>query len=447
VRDGSFSYSRSAGGRGLLGLLGLKGSGAALFAVQGAHGDLEATFNSSGQRVDSLAYTPFGAAAGASGGTGAQLGFQGDWTDPLTGRVWMGARWYDPGNGRFLTRDDYSPGLSSGSDSNRYLYGAANPLSNVDPNGHCWIGGIGLQTGICLGQGSAPEQWQYVPSQSWQSQYSGRWDGGQDMRPPRQLAQPAPAPAEQPAGSQATGGSWGWAPRWTPRWAPRRHGSRPVTYHPPPLAHGSWQWDLTKVKPPPLGSPDAGNGSGPPRLYLPDGVQPAASGAPAVGAANQQGSCQGCKPLQGGSGSGAPPPGAFNCTSDLMGALGGQSQEGLGGRLTQAREQVARLGQAALRSVVEHPTQALLACGLIPMLGIPCNLALAGIEASRGDYMGVLFSVLAAGADLVGGATVIRGGETGLKGATSTGRAAKIGHAAEDVPALIYRGGSADRRI
>jgi hypothetical protein len=29
--------------------------------VQGMHEDLEATSNSSGQRVDSLAYTPFGA--------------------------------------------------------------------------------------------------------------------------------------------------------------------------------------------------------------------------------------------------------------------------------------------------------------------------------------------------------------------------------------------------
>jgi hypothetical protein len=45
----------------------------------------------------------------------------------------MGASWYDPGNGRFLTRDDYRPGLSSGSDTNRYLHGAANPLTNLTP--------------------------------------------------------------------------------------------------------------------------------------------------------------------------------------------------------------------------------------------------------------------------------------------------------------------------
>jgi hypothetical protein len=43
-------------------------------------------------------YDPFGVVT-ATTGTGPQLlttGFQGDWTDPETGDVNMGARWYNP---------------------------------------------------------------------------------------------------------------------------------------------------------------------------------------------------------------------------------------------------------------------------------------------------------------------------------------------------------------
>ncbi|WP_425546450.1 RHS repeat-associated core domain-containing protein [Amycolatopsis minnesotensis] len=39
-------------------------------------------------------------------GTTAPLGFQSDYTDPDTGAVDMGARWYTPGTGTFTRRDD-----------------------------------------------------------------------------------------------------------------------------------------------------------------------------------------------------------------------------------------------------------------------------------------------------------------------------------------------------
>jgi RHS repeat-associated protein len=84
--------------------------------------------------TDSVAYDPFGEVTDESGEM-PNVGFQGDWTDPDTGQVNMGARWYDPGTGTFDSRDSVN---YSGGDSvlaNRYAYGADAPLDATDPDG------------------------------------------------------------------------------------------------------------------------------------------------------------------------------------------------------------------------------------------------------------------------------------------------------------------------
>jgi RHS repeat-associated protein len=83
----------------------------------------------------STAYDPFGKVNRPAPATPANLGFQGDWTDPDTGQVDMGARWYEPGTGGFTSRDtsNYSQGDSIL--ANRYTYGAGDPMSNNDPTG------------------------------------------------------------------------------------------------------------------------------------------------------------------------------------------------------------------------------------------------------------------------------------------------------------------------
>ncbi|MEU5696327.1 polymorphic toxin-type HINT domain-containing protein [Actinosynnema sp. NPDC020468] len=73
-------------------------------------------------------YDPFGARVASTGDQSAR-GFQSDWTDPTTGRVYMDSRWYTPSTGSFVSRD-------SADVANRYAYGDANPTSNVDPDGH-----------------------------------------------------------------------------------------------------------------------------------------------------------------------------------------------------------------------------------------------------------------------------------------------------------------------
>jgi len=84
----------------------------------------------------SATYDPLGRVLATSGLIGS-LGYQSEYTDQVTGRVNMHARWYNPDTGQFDTRDPVS--LSPIPDSiraNRYAYGDANPLSSVDPTGH-----------------------------------------------------------------------------------------------------------------------------------------------------------------------------------------------------------------------------------------------------------------------------------------------------------------------
>ncbi len=71
------------------------------------HGDLVGVFDAgTGSRTGAAGYDPFGRPL-TSSGVNPDLGYQGAWTDPATGQVSMGARWYDPGEGRFDSRDSW----------------------------------------------------------------------------------------------------------------------------------------------------------------------------------------------------------------------------------------------------------------------------------------------------------------------------------------------------
>ncbi|MEU8251611.1 LamG-like jellyroll fold domain-containing protein [Nonomuraea sp. NPDC048916] len=117
------------------GLLGQQeGANPALAAMTDLHGDLVATFSSTALAT-TTAYDPFGAVT-AQTGTPTNLGYQGEYTDPDTGKVNMHARWYQPGTGAFTSRDtaDLTPNPSV--QANRYTYANASPLTGIDPTGH-----------------------------------------------------------------------------------------------------------------------------------------------------------------------------------------------------------------------------------------------------------------------------------------------------------------------
>ncbi|MFB9622250.1 RHS repeat-associated core domain-containing protein [Nonomuraea helvata] len=171
-------YARDAGG----GLLGLKeGTSAAVAALSDLHGDLVATFTTSLQT--STAYDPFGTVT-AQTGTKVGLGYQGEYTDPDTGKVNMHARWYQPNTGTFTSRDTAALNPNPSIQANRYTYANASPLTGIDPTGHYTVIDSGSLAGSGYGGSSysgSNGSYTTIPAGGYSS--SGSLGGGQCIGP------------------------------------------------------------------------------------------------------------------------------------------------------------------------------------------------------------------------------------------------------------------------
>ncbi|MEV0681664.1 LamG-like jellyroll fold domain-containing protein [Actinosynnema sp. NPDC050436] len=150
--DGTGLYSRLPGGD----LLGITQGGASGLAYTDRHTDLIGTYTAQGAVASSAAYNPHGQITARTGATHA-LGYQSGWTDPVTGRVNMAARWYTPGTGTFAGRDDIAgPSGPGHSGHNRYAYVLGDPLNQTDPTGrwgHCVIA-AGAGSAVLPGAGT-----------------------------------------------------------------------------------------------------------------------------------------------------------------------------------------------------------------------------------------------------------------------------------------------------
>ncbi|MFD9950069.1 polymorphic toxin-type HINT domain-containing protein [Nonomuraea sp. NPDC059023] len=98
------------------------------------HGDLVATFTGS-TLTTTAAYDPFGTVTERTGAK-TNLGYQGEYTDPDTGKTNMHARWYQSGTGTFTSRDTATLNPNPSVQANRYTYANASPLTGIDPTGH-----------------------------------------------------------------------------------------------------------------------------------------------------------------------------------------------------------------------------------------------------------------------------------------------------------------------
>src|SRR5439155_8374924 len=130
--DGTATYSRDPGA----GVSGVK-AGTGFLAWIDKHTDVVADFTAGATGLaGSRAYGPLGTVV-ANANLVGNLGYQSGFTESSTGRVNMGARWYNPNTGQFDNRDiaSNSP-IPNPANANRYAYGNDNPLTNIDPDGH-----------------------------------------------------------------------------------------------------------------------------------------------------------------------------------------------------------------------------------------------------------------------------------------------------------------------
>ncbi|MEU1878495.1 LamG-like jellyroll fold domain-containing protein [Streptosporangium sp. NPDC020072] len=163
VTDGVGAVQAKYGRDPFGGLLGLQEGGTtAVGAMTDLHGDLVGTFSGTAL-TDSTAYDPFGQVIQRTGATRG-LGYQGEYTDPDTGKVNMNARWYQPGTGAFTSRDTATLNPDPSVQGNRYTYGNAAPLSNVDPTGH-----VSRDTSSSWGISGIPDRVVYPDAYSPQS--------------------------------------------------------------------------------------------------------------------------------------------------------------------------------------------------------------------------------------------------------------------------------------
>ncbi|MEU6642709.1 LamG-like jellyroll fold domain-containing protein [Saccharomonospora sp. NPDC046836] len=133
VSDGTTAYTYTPDGT----MLGAGQPGAGGVAWTDLHTDLIGLINpATGVPAGSRTYSPFGRVTDQTG-TQPALGYQHQYTDPGSGNVNMGARWYNPTTGTFTSRDTAALDPRDLLNANRHAYGAGNPLTNTDPSGYC----------------------------------------------------------------------------------------------------------------------------------------------------------------------------------------------------------------------------------------------------------------------------------------------------------------------
>jgi RHS repeat-associated protein len=135
--DGTYNYSYAPTGA-MTGVERTASGSTGYATMSDLHGDLAATFSSTSTASGLAGYATYSAyGTPTTSGYNANVGYQGNYTDPSTGLVNMGARWYNPATGGFTSNDAVSGSpLSSTVDGNPYAYADGNPLTGTDPTGH-----------------------------------------------------------------------------------------------------------------------------------------------------------------------------------------------------------------------------------------------------------------------------------------------------------------------
>ena len=89
-----------------------------------------------GQIVLAQGYAPFGEPLWSEGSGTTGFGFTGERWEAYTGLLFLRARYYEPGTGRFINADTAIPNFLKPSTLNLFFYAENNPANFFDPSGH-----------------------------------------------------------------------------------------------------------------------------------------------------------------------------------------------------------------------------------------------------------------------------------------------------------------------
>jgi RHS repeat-associated protein len=112
------------------------GAGPEYFLTDGL-GSVRQLADTSSQIILNRTYQPYGQELTTQGRESTLFGFTGEITDP-SGLVYLRSRYYDPGNGRFLTQDTWPGRQTDPASYNAWLYANSNPINYADPSGKCY---------------------------------------------------------------------------------------------------------------------------------------------------------------------------------------------------------------------------------------------------------------------------------------------------------------------
>ena len=100
-------------------------------------GSTSVTVDDTGANYSEQRYDPWGSVRYESATESpTDLSFTGQRSNSYIKLIHMGARWYDPGLGRFISADTIVPGAYNPAAWDRFAYVLNNPLNLVDPSGH-----------------------------------------------------------------------------------------------------------------------------------------------------------------------------------------------------------------------------------------------------------------------------------------------------------------------
>jgi RHS repeat-associated protein len=93
-----------------------------------------------GEVVLSKDYDPFGEGLESQGEANSPFAFAGEWMDNYSNLLYLRARYYSLGDGRFISKDTWQVENHEPMSYNSWLYAYANPVNLTDPSGYCPIG-------------------------------------------------------------------------------------------------------------------------------------------------------------------------------------------------------------------------------------------------------------------------------------------------------------------